>query len=703
MKEKIKKTLRKLYIDGGKNTFLISIKQAFLFLIPVFIIGAGALTLQSFPVAAIRDFIRTVWNGKLNALLMTIYDATYGFAAVYLVISLSFFLSVGISEHKDVHAFCAVSSAVCYFASLGPVLFDGTDLIKYTNMANVFSALIISLVFTKLFRLFYKLFGKNKTDENSVSFERSMHTILPLLFCILIAAGSGWLLSLIPGISNFNDFIVVLFGKLFASLGATYLGGFLVMFFESVLWIFGIHGGNVFDNLLTAPNGTFAFANGQIVSKPFIDTFVLIGGCGTAACLFFAILFFGKDKTKKKLCGIAGGPLLFNINELLIFGLPIVLNPVYVIPFILTPIVSYTISYFATLWGLVPAIVNPDVQWTTPVLISGFQATGSVAGTLLQLTLLVIGTLIYAPFVRLEERIAKENETLYISELTTACRAYEQNGENYRANATSLVLRTFEDNLVSKIGSAIEKGKIVLRYQPQVRNDCIVGAEALLRFRYSEDGEYIYPPLIIGIARNRGLFESLSKAIVERALADLQKMQAQSQIPDIKISVNLTIDLLQDKTFREWLIRKIKTAHVAPHTFGVEITEEAVLSDSVDYSEIFTDLKEAGIKILMDDFSMGHTSITILRKNYFDYVKIDGSLVKNLNDERCRNIVSSIISLGKTLCFNVIAEYVETTEESETLQSLGCDIFQGYLYYKDVSAEELALLLKAQGEKLRLL
>ena len=96
----------------------------------------------------------------------------------------------------------------------------------------------------------------------------------------------------------------------------------------------------MFDTLLTSPTSVFAFGNGSIMNKPLLDTFVLMGGCGTTMCLFLAILFFSRDKRIRRLTKLAGIPLLFNINEILVFGIPIVFNPVYLIPFVSVPLVS---------------------------------------------------------------------------------------------------------------------------------------------------------------------------------------------------------------------------------------------------------------------------------------------------------------------------------------------------------------------------
>ena len=692
MQEKNKDRLFNRFIGQKKGSFFYLIKQTFLFLVPVFIIGACALMIQSFPVTAVREFIATRWGGVLYELLDIIYTATYGFAAVYVVMVLSFFLASSYTEQSDLRICASVSSVICYFASLGPRVLHSADLLEYTKMANLFSALITAFVFTELFVALYRAFNSH-SETHPTAYIRALRVIFPTLCCLVIASVISELLHLIPGVANFNDLVTFLLSKPFEAIGATYIGGLLIMLLESVLWIFGIHGGNTFDSLLTSETGAFAFGGGQIMTKAFTDTFVLLGGCGTALCLLIAVLLFSRDKKKKQLCRLSAVPTIFNINELLIFGIPIVLNPVYAIPFIITPLVSYTVAYLATLWGLVPQITNAAVQWTTPIFISGYQATGSIAGSILQLVLLVLGVAIYAPFVIIENRMARENETRYIETLTGVCRSCEQNGEKYALGDADIALRTFEDDLASKLSNDILGGNIGLRYQPQVKDGRIIAVESLLRFRYN-DSCFIYPPLVVGIATNRELFDRLSRAIVRRALADLHDMQL--CMPKLKLSVNLRLDLLMDDDFRAWIIERIKGADITPHTFGIEITEDADMSDSESYRTAFDEVKAAGAEILMDDFSMGHTSITMLQEKYFDYVKIDGGLIKALDNERSRNIVNSIVQLGDQLGFDVIAEYVETPEQRDALLGMGCTIFQGWLYYRDMPLPELLGVLRQQ-------
>lgn len=688
--KKFANSLFRIYIRAESIPLLETLRRAFTFLVPVFLIGAGALVLQNFPVTAAREFIQTAAGGSLNCVLSLLYSITYGFSAVYLAIALSFFDTARTKIHSSARLAAAVCALACYLISLGPDIINGEkSLLEYTKMSNIFPAILISLLSTRLFLIFYNFIKKRHPAHTE--FSRSMQTVFPLFFCLVIFGTFAEIITAVRGSSNFNDLLTEVFAAPFADMGAAFIGGFLVMFFESLLWFFGIHGSNVFDELLTSPTSVFAFSNGQIMSKPFIDAFVLIGGCGTAVSLFIALSLFSKDRHKKRLCRVSALPLFFNINELLIFGIPVVLNPVYVIPLIITPLVSYSISYAALAVGLVPPITNAAVLWTTPVLISGYRATGNIAGSVLQIAVILMGVAIYTPFVLLENKVRQENRKTYLDRLVALCKECEINGTPYNSDDEPLILKAFEDEIVSKLNSDISKESIGINYQPQVVGGKIKGAEALLRFSI-EDAGHIYPPLIVGIASSRGLFDPMTRVIVKTALRDLKSFQ--QILPDFRLTVNIQTDLLLDEKFRNWLIEEVAGSGVTPETFGVEITEDSAFSERDVVSGAFEALKDAKIEIFMDDFSMGHTAISLLRKNYFNYIKIDGHLIRDLDNERSQSIVASIIELGKGLNFKVIAEYVETEKQRKLLEELGCTIYQGYLYYKDMPAAQLKNLLE---------
>ena len=207
------------------------------------------------------------------------------------------------------------------------------------------------------------------------------------------------------------------------SLGNT-LGAVLVASGSSstLFWFFGINGGSIVGSImqpiltplsmenLAALGAGAALPN--LVNQQFYDLFTTFGGCGST----LSMLIVCKSDRVKKLSKISFVPALFGINEPIVFGLPIVLNPLILVPFLLTPLVNILVSYFSMLSGLVPYCSGVNLPWTTPPIISGFLVTGWRGG-LLQLILVCVGVMIYIPFVKMidkqylnEEKAAVEEE-----------------------------------------------------------------------------------------------------------------------------------------------------------------------------------------------------------------------------------------------------------------------------------------------------
>lgn len=183
-----------------------------------------------------------------------------------------------------------------------------------------------------------------------------------------------------------------------------------------LLWFFGLHGANMIEPFMQSINVTAIDANIKaiqagnsapyIVSKPFFDAFVNLGGTGATIALIIAIfLVVRKNQQFRKVAEFSVAPGLFNINEPMTFGLPIVLNPILFIPYILAPVVLTIIAYVTTSIGLVPACTFV-LPWVTPPVIGGFLATQSVAGAILAAVNVAVAVLIYLPFVKLADKHA---------------------------------------------------------------------------------------------------------------------------------------------------------------------------------------------------------------------------------------------------------------------------------------------------------
>jgi len=193
-----------------------------------------------------------------------------------------------------------------------------------------------------------------------------------------------------------------------------------VVFFNQFLWFFGLHGSNIIEGIIQPISlqmmeiNAVAFQAGQavphIVTKPFLDAFVYLGGSGPVLGMLLAVFLVGKSKQNRTIAKLSIGPSCFNINEPTIFGMPIVLNPILFVPFILAPMLVTAVSYLAMASGMVGRTVA-IVPWATPPIISGFLVTGGDwRACVLQIINIAISFVIYLPFIKVADRAELKRE-----------------------------------------------------------------------------------------------------------------------------------------------------------------------------------------------------------------------------------------------------------------------------------------------------
>lgn len=681
------------------NQILSSIKKGFTLLIPVLLVGSFSLLFLNFPVAAFQAFIDGWAGGALDTALNFLFDSTVGFMSVYLVISISYYYSTTFKE-RDVflQVMAMVVSMVCFAASFGAA--GGSMELVDLGPVGVFTAMFSSIVATKLFYLFYgKISASSRFRSRGadVDYRNSLSAIFPLLFCALLFIGLNLLIQRVFHVENLNDLvtsgIVYLFHNFENGLGA----GILYVVVLNLLWVFGIHGGDALEHVAQTylvPKDSVA---GAVISKSFLDSYAMIGGCGTSICLLLALLLFSRERENRQLSCSAASAVIFNINEILVYGLPVVLNPVLFLPFILAPVISFLISYGAAVTGFLP-ILGRQVTWTTPVLFSGYLSSGSWRGAAVQLVILAAGTVVYAPFICLMDRVKERQAQMLLNELTEHFKMCQEEGEENihlleRRDSKGLLAR----NIAQKLRTDVEQERITMGYQPQYdHRGKMVGAEALLRWKYM--GRSIYPPLVVALAKEDGFYDRLTQVVVKVSMQACRGLKDQGSA--VTVSANISADQLNSEQFINRVIRMAQFYGIEGY-FSLEVTEEASVDRMEEIPHHISRLKAAGIRTEVDDFSMGRTSLMYLQNNNFYAVKLDGRLVQGmLLNERNQEIISSIVSLGRNLGFVVIAEYVETEEIRAVLEKLGCNLYQGYLYSPAIPLEQLAELARKDGEKI---
>jgi len=240
---------------------------------------------------------------------------------------------------------------------------------------------------------------------------------------------------------------------------------------------------------------------------------------------------------------------------------------------------------------------------------------------------------------------------------------------------------------------AVSAGEIIPHFQPvmDLADGRILGFEALARWTHPTKG-LIAPDTFIPIAEDLGIIDEITYAMLRSACAAARDWPAL-----LWVSVNVSPLQLKDPWLASRLLAILVESGVAPGRLIVEVTENAVIDDMPRAQEIFASLQNAGVRIALDDFGKGYSSLYHLRKLRFDQLKIDRSFIHSMASPESAKIVSAVAGLGKSLGMPVTAEGVETSEEADALRALGCEHAQGFLFGKPLDAADTIAFLSASA------
>ena len=405
----------------GNNKVLIAIRDGFLVSTPLIIVASIFLVIANFPIPGYVDFLAQFfgqgWPSKMDAII----DSTFS------VLGLLGAVGIGYAYARQLESDPIAGGAVALvcFLIITPKVhsdfvnaangkaFNGFAL-AHLGSAGMFLAMITAIISVKIFVTI-----KNKgwvikmPDGVPPAVTQSFAALIPSAFAMFFF----FVVYLVFSATDYqyaHNFIYKILQAPLMGFGQSLIFEPIYQFLSTLFWFFGINGpavtNTVFNPIhlaLTAEN-LEAFKQGvtlpNIFTGPFGDFFANFGGGGSTLSLVFLMVFFGKSERMKKLGRLAIIPGIFGINEMIIFGLPVVLNPLIVIPFILTPLVNTILSTIATLIGLIPYTTGAALPWTTPFFFSGWLATGSIVAGLFQIVLIIIGMCIYYPFFRVIDK-----------------------------------------------------------------------------------------------------------------------------------------------------------------------------------------------------------------------------------------------------------------------------------------------------------
>ena len=252
--------------------------------------------------------------------------------------------------------------------------------------------------------------------------------------------------------------------------------------------------------------------------------------------------------------------------------------------------------------------------------------------------------------------------------------------------------------LRSDLQQALALNQFELHYQPVVRlaSRDILGVEALVRWNHPARG-VIAPINFIPVAEETGLIIPMGRWILEtacREAVELQKRFPRSE--PLTMSVNLSVRQLQSETLVDDVRNALETSGLPAAGLVLEITESLMLTDTDFAMQQLHELKALGIRLAMDDFGTGYSSLSYLSRFPVDILKMDRSFVGGSEDNEA--LTSAIIALGASLSLDVVAEGIELPEQATSLEELGCELGQGYLFAKPMDSDALASFLSVAGE-----
>ena len=424
--EKMQDTLSKVGEWSASNKYLVAIKNAFEKYMPLIIIGAIAV-LWTNVIVNDQTGLGALWKPIMNlSFLNPAFNAINFCTMGIIALGITFLVGYELAKnYKFSSSFCGFLSVVAWVSMLNTTqtivnveketvsvsgLFSGV-----LGTDGLFTGMIIAIVTVELFRALYSIdWLKIKLpDQVPEGVARSFEYLLPAFVLLLITSMLSLVIQNVSG-GYINDLIFNLIQKPLTYVGGSLPGILCLTLISGLFWSVGLHGDNMIAGVVQPITLTLMLENTtaveagkaatNIVNWSFYRTFLATGGTGMVLGLTLAIFLVSKRADNRAIAKVAIIPNLFNIGEINMFGVPVVLNPFLIIPFILAPIVSITFGYIMTYIGFCP-VMYVTMPWTMPPFLMGFLAAGgNIMAGITQLLAIALSVVIYIPFVKMYEK-----------------------------------------------------------------------------------------------------------------------------------------------------------------------------------------------------------------------------------------------------------------------------------------------------------
>lgn len=645
----------------------MSMREGFIALIPFFVISSLAFMLLGVQ-PLLPEF---AGKALLSNLLEQSHKLILAISPLAIVISLSYHLSKNLRANTIVGSILA---CLCFITHSNYLVRIDDGFLLSTAWPNFYS-ILIPLLTPYLISFFSKQSWLALVRKPIISPFLQKHINLIVPFCLVYLT----LYLLLPAIE-------VIIGGLTSGLVSWLEGlsievqGFVRMIIIHGLWFLGVHGDNTYTSLFSDTLMHQPFIAGLSLSA-FYNNFVIVGGSGCLLSLVIAILWRGRSPQELALVRVSLPFNVFNFSELVVYALPVVFNPIYLIPFILAPMTNFVISYWVLSSGVF-TFSTQELSWMTPVLFNVWLLSKNVSVVAFQLLLIALNVFIYLPFVILSTRINDTTNPLErVSKKLTFSDLHQLNAEvRYSSELRYSQANTAELNAAL---NQIDTGQLLLHYQPKVdiHKQAVVGFEALLRLQ-TEDG-HIQGPWFIDVLERNHVVSMIDTWVLQQVKRDLMRVADQGLSPFV--SINLHPSSLKDVVIVE---RLFELNRLFPMQIQIEILESALVDESDDASKNLSRLQHLGISVAIDDFGRGFSNLSRLVQLAPHDIKLDRSMLLATKTAEGLLLYKHMAALCSALGYKLVAEGVETEAELALVRDLGVHCIQGWLFAKAMPLDD---------------
>lgn len=399
------------------NSYLISIMSGFSALLPAIIVGS-IFTL----------FVNVFTVYLPNEALETIFQLPINFTTNIIGLLAAYFMASALAEAEGVNQKVSGLISLIAFLIVTPMTVnEGGSFINFSwiGASGMFTAIIVAFVSTKIYSVFIKHHITIKMPDSVPSgISNSFAAMVPLFVIAILFSSIAYAFSL-SEFGSMHQLVYTCLQYPLSSASATLPGMLLFVFVTQLLWSFGIHGGLVVYPIMYAIISPLDMANlaaleagkelPNIVTSLLYVRYGSLGGCGATFGLCIFLIFFAKSKKLKALGKLALPAEIFEINEPIIFGTPLVLNPTLILPFIITPLINVTIAYAMMSLHVVPFLNGVQSPTGIPILATGLFVGGWQHCILMGL-LIILDFFIYYPFIKTYDKISLKEEQEFVQD-----------------------------------------------------------------------------------------------------------------------------------------------------------------------------------------------------------------------------------------------------------------------------------------------